>query len=243
MIDHRLTFKAVLFVLYSCVLLTGCKPDNRTAGTKIDLTETLNDPNTSRLIFNFKLNKDVYESSDYGEPPQMAIWIESEDGRNIQTVFVTYMTAKAAWIGKTECPVSLPYWAGRWNKETKTTGHPTADHPVVDAVTGATPEDELSVKAVVPYGSRWNCFIEVNIASDFSEEYPPYVAGMPDPQMNGQPSAIFKGHISANDGESVRPVLVGRTEQIHPSLEIINETESLTTINHIFMTLEVRCVR
>ena len=248
MINNRsnksyLAVKAALLLGCLYVLLLGCREDNALNDTKINKPVMLCNSGKSQLTFHVKLNREIYQLSDYGEAPQLAIWLESEDGKEIRTVFVTYRTAKAKWKGKVECPVSLSFWVGRWNKETATIGEPTAKNPVIDAVTGATPKDELTVKASVPAGSKWNCFAEVNVASDFSIEYPFYVNGMPDPQMNGQPSAIFKGSITAIEGKSVRPVLVGRTKQVNPSTAIIEEVKSLTTIKDIFIVFEVKCER
>ena len=95
------------------------------------------------LTFSLELNQKVYEYSDWGEPPQFAIWLEDADSSRIRTIWVTYRTGTGDWKGKVECPVALPYWVSRYNKETATSGPPTFFEPVIDAITGATPKQDI----------------------------------------------------------------------------------------------------
>lgn len=200
------------------------------------------DSANAKLIFSLTLNRDVYEDSDYGEPPQFAIWLEDAAGENIRTVWVSYRTGTGDWAGKVECPVSLPYWVSRYNKETETVGPPSFREPVVDAITGATPKQDFTVRAEVPAGSRWRYFIEVNVSGDFNIQFPAYSSkGIPDPQGNGQPSLIYQGQIEAVDGASDTPELVGRTDQWQPVDHIIAELEDITSAKNIFSRIEVSC--
>ena len=127
---------------------------------------------TVRLAFRLKIDRQVYIQSDWGHPPQLAIWLEQPDGGKIRTLWVTYRTGACDWTGKAACPVSLPYWVGRYNRETNTTGPPTYQRPVADAITQPTPKDEFRMAAEVPRGSTWDYFIEVNVSGDYNAAFP-----------------------------------------------------------------------
>ena len=199
-------------------------------------------PASALLRFSLKLNQRVYEASDWGDPPQFAIWLENADSSKIRTVWVTYRTGTGNWVGKVECPVSLPYWVSRYNRETQTSGPPTPHKAVVDAVTGATPKHDFTVPAEVPAGSRWKYFIEVNVSGDFNINFPSVRAnGAPDPQGNGQPSLIYQGQIEAVDVAYNIPKLIGRTEQWQSVDYIIEELEGITTAKNLFSKIEVSC--
>jgi len=85
------------------------------------------------------------------KPPQFAIWLEDRETEEIQTVFVTYRTATGDFIGKAECPVSLPVWIAVFRKETGRDDFPTKRNPASEAVTEATPKmKEFSLQIEIP---------------------------------------------------------------------------------------------
>ena len=136
--------------------------------------------------------------------------------------------------------MALPYWVSRYNKETATSGPPTFFEPVIDAITGATPKQDIMVKANVPPGSKWNYYIEVNVSGDFNVSFPSTLEnGTPDPQGNGQPSLIYQGQIEVIDGASDVPKLIGRTAQWQPIDYIIADLEDITTAKNLFSKIEV----
>lgn len=196
----------------------------------------------AELVFSLSIDRDVYDDSDFGEPPQIAIWLESLDGSTIKTVFVTYRVGSGHWLGKVMCSAALPYWVGRYNKETGTTGPPTFRSKAPDAITGATPKQDLTAAVSVPIGSKWKYFVEVNISGDYNGSFPSMNDnGQPDPQGNGQPSLIYQGQIEAVAGAVDSPRLIGRTDQWRVIDYIIEDLESITTAKDLLSRIEVSC--
>ncbi|MHC4116858.1 MAG: hypothetical protein ACYSWO_05055 [Planctomycetota bacterium] len=192
------------------------------------------------LQFSLKLDPQVYSQSHYKKPPQFAIWIEDSAGEKIRTVWVSEKTGAGSWGGKTVRPVSLPFWASRWQKETGNSGDPTPENPAADAVTEATPKNNLICRTEVPGGTRWNCFIEVNVSGDFNDSF---VAaskdGKRDRNGNGQPSIIYKASIKASPGGSSSPKLIGRTDQFESVSSIIADLEGITDAKNLFLKIEI----
>ncbi len=148
------------FLLCCCTLaLSSCS------------SQFADEPREAALRFSMKLDPQVYSRSQYKKPPQFAVWIESPDASLVRTVWVTQKTGKGSWGGKTTRPVSLPYWVGRWNVETGSRGDPTPENPVIDAVTGATPKEQLRASIEVRANSELVYFVEVNVSGDYNEAF------------------------------------------------------------------------
>ena len=219
----------------------GCREAAGTGGCPAE-SEKMEEAPQVLLSFSMKLNQELYIDSYWGEPPQVAIWLETPEGDEIRTVWVTRRTAMGDWVGKLECPVALPFWVGRYNQETNTQGAPTPREPAPSAVTGATPKLEIKAQAKVPSSSLWNYYIEVNVSGDFNDGFPSMTpAEVMDPYGNGQPSLIYKGQIKAEPGSSSVSVLIGRTDQWEPAEDLISDLSDITTAKRLFLNMEVRC--
>lgn len=196
------------------------------------------------LTFQLDLNREVYEDSAWGDPPQMAIWLRNETDGSVRTVAVTHRTAACDWQGKVECSVALPYWVGFYNQETGTQGPPTWDQPVADAITCATPRAALTVQSEVSSGTRWEYLAEVNASGDFNASFPRLSAdGRPDRYGNGQPSVVYRGRIEAVAGRTSRPELIGRTDQHKPTNNLTEETGGITNAGQLINSFVVSCQR
>jgi len=194
------------------------------------------------LKFSLKLDSNIYTQSRYKKPPQFAIWLEKAPEGTIRTVWVSDKTGSGDWGGDATRPVSLPYWVSRWNIETQTRSFPTPDNPVVDAVTGATPEGEFSVEVMVPAKSVWNYFIETNVSGDYNDAFPAVGKdGKEDRNGNGQPSIIYKGRITSSSGRRSTPKLIGRTDQFQNVKTINPDLKGITTAKDLFSVIEVSC--
>src|SRR3989339_2052009 len=167
----------------------------------------LADKEPVKLSFTFDQDRQVYEESDYGEPPQVAIWIEDLSNGSIRTAYVTYRTATGDFYGKVECEVSLPFWIAAYRREFGMEGFPPPRETAPDAITAATSREmTVSAEIEVTRGKSYVYFIEMNVAGDFNAVFPLESAdGRLDYHGNGQPSLIYSGHILAEPGDSASP--------------------------------------
>jgi Predicted periplasmic protein (DUF2271) len=130
--------------------------------------------------------------------PQVACWLENEDGRFVQTVFITARGAKKNWYSAPSKgrPEALPVWD---HLQKSAAGG-------ADAVSGATSSGETKRDAAASglQPGRYAAFLEVNRSYDYNERYTRANAG-----VNGQPSVIYRCDIIAG-----REVSTGKFEPI-----------------------------
>lgn len=199
------------------------------------------------IEFDIHQDKDLILLSVFGEPPQFAIWLEEAVSHRLQTVFVTYRSASGDWIGKTECPAALPRWFEVFRQETNSTGLPTFDNPAPDAVTGATPQAEhFQIRVEVEPGSRWICWIEMNLAGDFNDKYRGHnkEEKTVDLHFSGQPPLVYRAEITAIPGKQIVPELYGQSVPDSPSGETVQPvSDDVTTARDIFKTIDIRVIR
>ena len=197
---------------------------------------------TVSLRFTIHQEADIFEESDYGEPPQLAIWLEDPETGKRRTVYVTHRTATGEFYGKVECPVSLPAWVMVWREETGNEGFPTPRVKAVDALTAATTL-ERTIKASatgIPKGKKLIYCIELNVAADFNAAFPLEGDNMQlDYQHNGQPSLIYRGEITAVPGNVSTPRAWARTGQYQFTGRIIENLEGMTSALSCFSKIEV----
>lgn len=198
--------------------------------------------NAVALVFRIELNQQVYQNSAWGDPPQMAIWLQNASDGSIRTVAVTHRTGAGDWEGKVECSIALPCWVTFYNRETATTGAPTWNQPAPDAVTCATPRADFDATIEVPRGSRWAYFVEVNVSGDYNLAFPSLSeAGISDRYGNGQPSIVYRGSIEATEGRTSQPELWGRTDQYIATGEVTADLEQISTARKLLGTITASC--
>lgn len=199
------------------------------------------------IEFDIHQDKDLILLSVFGEPPQFAIWLEEAVNHRLQTVFVTYRSASGDWIGKTECPAALPRWFEVFRQETNSTGLPRFDNPAPDAVTGATPQAEhFQIRVEVEPGSRWICWIEVNLAGDLNKSYRGYnkKEKTVDVHLSGQPALVYRGEITAIPGKQIVPELYGQSVLDSPPGKTVQPvSDDVTTARDIFKSIKIRVIR
>lgn len=142
--------------------------------------------------------------------PTYAIWLETEEGKYINSVFVTQKIASEGWIfnkGKRRIE-SLPVWAHKRNIAAPDgLLLPTRSQPIADDVSGATPSSVQTINLSGASGlRRFRIVCEVNHSTDFNEYWPKNaLRGKPDwtggKDGSGQPSVVYSALIDlANPG-------------------------------------------
>ena len=196
--------------------------------------------------FRIHINEQLVQESAFGEPPTFAIWLEDPSTGNKQTVFVTRRAALGDWEGKAEVPVALPQWFEVYKVENETKDLPNFEKQASLAVTGATPMPGYFVtKARVDAGSKWICWIEVNLSGDYNETYEAYnqVEKTEDEFGTGQPALLYKAEFEAVEGIIITPVLAGMCVTDSPDGSLVQALKGITTATDIFDEISVAIVK
>ena len=229
--------RLIHFLLIVLPVFIACKqPENVKEKSSVDKRPAKIEEPGAILEFSFELNKKAWYYTNFGEPAQIAIWLEYPDSTYYRTVWVTRRAGKNKWVGKIQCPVALPYWDSR-------RGHSKKDKPEnVDAVSSATPKaGPFKISTTVPENSRWLYYIEVNAAGDFNEYFRSWTEdGIPDSEVNGQPSLVYGGEITADGKSRSQPTLLGRTDQISSTNRLFTDLDKITTAAELLKNISVR---
>ncbi len=227
-------------LFFWAVVVVDCQKEHQSEPKSVPRAEA-GDSSWVRLNFSLTVDKNTYLYSDYGEPPQLAIWLEYPDGKFYKTVFVTHRVGANDWVGKVDCPVALPIWES-WQFGKKRRPDETQK---IRAVTGATPKGGIFRPDIqVPPGSRWRYFVEVNVSGDFNDAFP-YGSkeGAPDDVGNGQPSLVYSGEIVAEPGQKNSPKLLGFTDQFSPVDTLRTNFKKITTAKKLLSKIVVEILR
>ena len=192
--------------------------------------------------------------------PQVAVWLEDEDGNYIRTLYVTERASHKSWIfsPKEGRPESLPVWYGaskNGSASDKESASPaTANAPSgskaspatasapplsrdLDAVTGATPKSALTLTVQIEDRA---CIIkaEFNNSFDYNDFYTKKTSG-----VNGQPSVVYSAKIPADlaTGHEITLEFEGTGSLTGEEGSIHKDTKNLTTAKKIVKAVTVNC--
>jgi hypothetical protein len=115
----------------------------------------------------------------------------------------------------------------------------------VDAVSGATPRPGyFTTRVNVKPGSKWVCWIEMNLSGDFNEYYKEYdeVKKTIDEYGSGQPALVFKAIVEAVEGNTVVPKVIGMSV-LENDGEILQPLKGITTALDVFDEVTIAVVR
>ncbi len=169
----------------------------------------------------------------YTVRPQVAVWLESPDGRYLDTMYVTevVVTGKFAAAPKKGRPEALPVWSHIDKSGTDAVSSPTAK--------GSSVVYGNDLAARLPAGT-YVVKLETNRSYDWNATYTKRNAG-----VNGQPSLVYRaeiaiggeraealfqpigtGSVDGSDG-AVRPGLTGMDTalELFSSMKIVYETD------------------
>jgi hypothetical protein len=200
--QFRITKKAIVFAILAAVLIAGC----------LVLFAFARTWNKTDIEFRLHINEQLVQESTFGESPTFAIWLEDPETGSCQTIFVTSRAGLGDWEGKTAVPVALPKWFEVNETEKQSKNLLKNKIPEQLTITGATPKPGyFSTRVRVSPESNWVCWIEVNLAGDFNEEYQEYneVEKTSDEYKTGQPALLYRAEIEAVRGNTVKPEISG----------------------------------
>jgi hypothetical protein len=194
------------------------------------------------LDIQIHINEKLVQESGFGESPTFAIWLESSETEEIRAVYVTRRAAEGDWEGKAEVPVALPKWFEIVGVQKQI----MAGEMGFDGYSGATPKPGyFTAKARLSPGSKWICWLEVNLAADYNEFY----IGMnnevneSDKFSSGQPALLYRSEIIAAEGAVFEATLVAMTIFEAPDGKIIQALKGITTAAEIFDEINISVVR
>jgi hypothetical protein len=188
--------------------------------------------------------------------PLMAVWIEDDVGRYVQTLFVPVTVATGVfrygkqennkWVsGPKRAPQTLPYWAHkRGVKASDGLYMPEPGNPVADAYSGATPVKGfiLNTKADKELPDVFRILFEINQNWDWNEYWTN--DKFPDDanyKMSCQPALVYEARIDTKNLKGsylMKPIgyshYSGKTGELFPDLS------TLTTALRIADSIIVR---
>lgn len=180
-------------------------------------------------------------------PPQFAIWLEDTSGNYISTVFATYKIATEGWVSNAgnRRKEALPYWCHKRGVVYEDgLLLPTKEHPLTDGITGATPNEDKTIK-ITPVNIEKPFVIkaEFNHSVDFNSYYPKdakegdenYSGGE---MGSGQPAVVYSATIYPETKDAVL-MLIGHSSPDGSDGNIYPDMQTLTTAKTIVKSINV----
>ncbi len=209
----------------------------------------------SKLILNVKTGTEYSHQLKFGLLkfdiiPQMAFWVEDENGKFITNIYITEKSAKSKWgIPGVNRPAALPIWSHNQGILYSTKLYmPDPKHPLPDAVTGATPKISFTREWVVPLdlaSGKYKINAEINSSYDYNETYK---KGLPADSsnyndVNGQPSVLYQGEIILDKNDmKINLIPVGHGNPLGKNGEITADMTGITTALKIIDSVDVEFV-
>ena len=196
-----------------------------------------------RLRLAITQNLEIAAATDFGQPPQIAVWLEPLPEGKPRTLYVTYRAGTGDWRDKSDCPDALPRWFAAYRAEQGIeTGFPTPQNPLPDAIARATPlGPDFTVETELRPGSRWRIWLEVNISADYNDAFPRIDEnGMDDLHANGQPSLLYTAEFTAEPSACPQFELTARTIPNSLTAETTPNLSGITSARHLLPKLELR---
>jgi hypothetical protein len=247
--QNRLKMKTQISFLLG-ILLAGCASQQNLTSEKQIITTTPEQINTKLEI--------ELTTGKYHNHPSFAIWIEDLDGNYIETLYVTQYFAKGVFghgetepgkwktePGEVRRPAALPYWSHKRNiKAPDGLYAPSPETAVPDALTGATPKGNFTLKtgSKVAGSSSFKVLFEINQpwdSNDFwtNDKFPDdfnYKTSL-------QPALVYEAVITpASPKKEYFLNPVGHSHPSGETGELFTDISTLTTAKEIVSKILVR---
>ena len=181
--------------------------------------------------------------------PLMAIWLEDESGKYIQTLYVAKSVATGVfkygkqkngkWVtAPKRAPQTLPYWAHKRDLVSSDRLYmPDPQNHVPDAYSGATPTSGfiLTARADSTLPEKYKVLMEINQNWDWNEywtndKYPNDEFY----KMSCQPALVYETAIDSKSlKESYKMKAIGHSHYSGQNGELFSDLSTLTTALHI----------
>ena len=153
--------------------------------------------------------------------PQIAAWVEDEQGRYIATITVTNRSGKGTWRSapQTGRPEALPVWNYKQQSNSSFID--------IDTVTTATPKGSVEAKidkGLLVNGNTYNVYLEINHSFDYNDHWTKGNSG-----VNGQPSLIYHAQFTAGIPGHIPLVPIGHGSVDGSNGNITNGLENITS--------------
>ena len=170
-------------------------------------------------IFIFKINR----------TPQMAAWIENDNGSYVSTIIVTNKNAKKKWLKapKEGRPEALPVWNHKIQNNTAQ----------IDSVSAATSKGAVDVQIdnSLINGQEYNVYLEVNHSFDYNDTWTENNSG-----VNGQPSLLYHAKFIAGIPGRTDLVPIGHGSVDGSNGNITRDFDGITTALNIIKEAHIK---
>ncbi len=191
--------------------------------------------------------------------PLMAIWVESESGEFIQTLYVAESigkgifqhgdASKGFWMpGEIRRPAALPRWSHQRGIKAEDGFYlPTPQDPVADAYTGPTPDKNfiLHTRLNEPIEGKFRVLFEINQTWDWNDYWTNNKYPEDDEYKTScQPALVYMAIIEPAKGEEAYLMeIIGRSHFSGADGELYSDLETMTTALHIAEDIVIRIVK
>lgn len=216
--------------------------------TLIDLSADANSP---KLHVFFKAGREYHSapqelflSLTYTSTPQIVVWMETLEGKYIDTLYITGKTSDSSYRSKDPAidvvrrPEALPYWSHKRGIQSVDGLYtPDQHNSDLDGIAAATPKVDYQVTMSAPRMGRYKLMVEVNRTYDFNDYYSK--ARFPDDAIysgtgsSGQPSLIYEAIIDSQQPGQHLFNLVGHGHHSGRDGSLYTELDNVTTAKQI----------
>lgn len=185
-----------------------------------------------------------FDKGEAHNHPLMAVWVETDDGKFVETLFVAESIGKGVfkhadrssgkWMpGAINRPSALPYWGHKRGKKNSAGYYlPDAQQPEPDAVTGATPKGDFELRfnlSNCPV-DRCRVLVEINQSWDWNDHYTNSRSDDPQYRASAQPSVVYAALVDPRvvpDTLQLKPI--GRGHEAGTTGDLYTDLNTLTT--------------
>lgn len=228
----------------------------------------------STIIFAQRRKKEVVSNEFYGQKntgtelvitfergkahnhPLFAIWLANEKGEFLQTLYVSESIGKGTfkratrnsgrWLeGEIQRPAALPYWSHQYSKKNDYGNFlPTAQNPVPDAYTGATPKTSfvMKVRTEEVLQGKYKIMFELNQSWDWNEHwYNDKFPNNAEYKTSSQPALIYAADIDTDKPKAEYMLLpIGHSHYAGQDGSINTNLTTITTALKIANKISVK---